>query len=147
MRRRDEADLDSDTFMDFWDKELRRSLDDCGQPMLRLRTMAAPFGIPRAVQLDLGLLLHELVLAFACRHAATYRAGALSLGMHEERGAAVIRLRLEGEGAEENHETPDAVGLVLVRRFAQALSGYLQVPAADASARIVVPLRSTAKAD
>jgi two-component sensor histidine kinase len=144
VRRNDQADLDSDTFMDFWERELRRSLDDCGQPMLRLRAMAAPFGIPKAVQLDLGLLLHELVLAFACRHPATYRSGGISLGMHEERGAVVIRLRLEGEGQDGNHETPDAIGLVLVRRIAQALSGYLQVPAADATARVVIPLRSTA---
>jgi len=133
--------VDSAAFSEFCQSELRRSLDDCGQPDLRIRAMSAPFEIPRAFTMDLGVLLHELVLAFACRHAQAVHDPGISIGIHEERGTAVIKLRLEDDEDTESYQAPDALGLVLVRRIAQQLSGHMEIPGPDSAARIVIPLR------
>jgi two-component sensor histidine kinase len=133
--------IDAAEFLDFWEEELRRSLDDCGQRDLRLRAMAESFSFPVELVLETALVVHELVLAYACTQGPQRRRGGISVGMHEERGTAVVRLRLEGsESADDAHPAPDPLGLVLVRRVAQALAGYLEVPATEAAARLVIPL-------
>lgn len=138
--------IDIATLLPFWEGEIREALEDCGQHDLRLRTMAESFDLPRGIVIETALVIHELVLAYSCTNAPTERSGTLSLGVHEEHGTAVVRLRLEGKEAEEDaaHGAPDALGLVLVRRIVQALAGQVEIPAADAAARIVIPLqRST----
>jgi two-component sensor histidine kinase len=147
LRQDDSEAVDAPIFAEFCQGELRRSLDDCGHPELRVRAMAAPFPIPRRFTIDLGVLLHEAMLAFACRHNSSPGQGGLSLGMHEERGTAVIRLRFEGTDDAARYEVPDALGLVLVRRIAQQLSGQVEVPGRDAAARIVIPLRNREAAE
>ena len=141
LRLDEDASVDSAAFTEFCQSELRRTLDDCGQADLRIQAMSAPFEIPRAFTMDLGVLLHELVLAFASRHPSGVYRGGMSVGIHEERGTAVIKLRLEGAEDAQNYEVPDALGLVLVRRIAQQLAGHMEVPGPDSAARIVIPLR------
>lgn len=137
--------VDAAELLDFWQGELRTTLDECGSRDLRLRAMSESFGFPRGLILQTMLIVHELVLAYTCDNPDVYREGGLSLGMHHENGTAVLRLRLEGHTDEDGvHSVPDPLGLVLVRRITQELDGYLEVPAAEAAARLVVPLRHAA---
>lgn len=136
------AYVDAAELLAFWEDELRTTLDECGSRDLRIRAMSESFGFPRGLILQTMLIVHELVLAYTCDNPDGYREGGISLGMHEENGTAVIRLRLEGHAEEDGvHSAPDPLGLVLVRRIIQELDGYLEVPAAEATARLVVPLR------
>ena len=146
VRGRHPPAIDIAALLSFWEGEMREALDDCGQRDLRLRTMAESFDVPRGLVLETALVIHELLLAYACTNAPSQRHGTLSLGVHEEHGTTVVRLRLEGtEGDEESsHGAPDALGLVLVRRIVQALAGHVEIPAADAAARIVIPLQGKA---
>ena len=143
VRGRHQPAVDIAALLSFWEDELREALDDCGQRHLRLRTMAESFAVPRGLVLETALVIHELVLAYSCTNAPSERHGTLSLGVHEDHGTAVVRLRLEGEKADEEsaHGAPDALGLVLVRRIVQALAGDVEIPAADAAARIIIPLQ------
>jgi two-component sensor histidine kinase len=143
VRGRHRPTIDSAALVSFWEGELREALDDCGQRDLRLRTMAESFDVPRGLVLETALVIHELVLAYSCTSVPGERHGTLSLGVHEDHGTAVVRLRLEGKEADEEsaHGAPDALGLVLVRRIVQALAGDVEIPAADAAARIVIPLQ------
>jgi two-component sensor histidine kinase len=132
--------VDADDLLTFWETELRRSVDGCGPGDVRVRAMAESFALPRALVLKLALLVHELVLAYVCTFEAG-GAGGLSVGVHEEHGTAVIRVHLETDGGNPPvGATPDPLGLVLVRRIAQALSGYLLAPAGAATAQLVIPL-------
>jgi two-component sensor histidine kinase len=143
VRGRRQPAIDIAALLSFWEGEIREALDDCGQHDLRLRMMAESFDVPRELVLETALVIHELVLAYSCTNAPSERHGTLSLGVHEEQGTAVVRLRLEGREADEesSHGAPDALGLVLVRRIVQALAGNVEIPAADAAARIVIPLQ------
>lgn len=134
--------IDIAALLSFWEGEVREALDDCGQRDLRLRTMAESFDVPRGLVLETALVIHELVLAYSCTNVSTERRGTLSLGVHEDHGTAVVRLHLDGgDDGVAAQGTPDALGLVLVRRIVQALAGQVQIPAADAAARIVIPLQ------
>jgi two-component sensor histidine kinase len=143
VRSRHQPAIDVAVLLSFWEGEVRAALDDCGQRDLRLRTMAESFYVPRGLVLETALVIHELVLAYSCTNASGERRGTLSLGVHEEHGTAVVRLHLEGTEADEksSHGAPDSLGLVLVRRIVQALAGDAEIPAADAAARVVIPLQ------
>jgi two-component sensor histidine kinase len=137
----DRPTVDAADLVSFWETELRRSLEDCSTCELRIRAMAESFAFPRGLVLETALLIHELVLAYACVAEAKRWGSRIAVGMHEDRGTAVIRLRLEGSDEIAGHgATPDPLSLVLVRRIAQALSGHLEVPGEDAAARLVIPL-------
>ncbi len=147
VRGRRRPTIDIAALLSFWEGELRDALDDCGRRDLRLRTMAESFDFPRGLVLETALVIHELVLAYSCTNAPSeQQRGTMSLGVHEEHGTAVVRLRFEGREAqaETAHGSPDALGLVLVRRIVQALAGHVEIPAADAAARIVIPLQGRA---
>lgn len=143
VRSRYRPTIDIAALLSFWEGEIRDALDDCGRRDLRLRAMAESFDFPRGLVLETALVIHELVLAYSCTNARSERRGTLSLGVHEDHGTAVVQLRLEGEEAEDEtaHGAPDALGFVLVRRIVQALAGHVEIPAADAAARIVIPLQ------
>jgi two-component sensor histidine kinase len=140
MRSGDGKWVNVEDFMHYWEKELRLSLDECRQRDLRLRTMSEPFSFPRKLALNAGLIIHELLLAYSCGPETTEDFGEISIGVHKERGTAVVRLRLDGADEEGAHRAPDPLGLVLVRRMTQGLDGNFEAPSGDAAARVVIPI-------
>ncbi|MFP4067041.1 MAG: GAF domain-containing protein [Spirochaetaceae bacterium] len=151
VTRNHAAFLDAAELGDLLGKELRTSLDDCGRKGVQLHPMAESFPFPRELILETALLVHELVLAYAAPAPATGEDARISVGVHEERDTAVIRLHLHGFGGAVDTDSaksselpaPDPMGIFLARRIVQALAGLIEVPSSDAAARVVVPLRAS----